>query len=47
VTREVSARGQQSREAMAKPIAAARPAPAPVSSPKANSAESKKPQNPR
>jgi hypothetical protein len=45
VTREVSARGQQSREAMAKPAAAARPAP--VSSPKANSVEPKKPQNPR
>jgi hypothetical protein len=42
VTREVSARGQQSREAMAKPAAAARPAPAPVPSPKANSADVKK-----
>jgi len=47
VTREASARGQQSREAIAKPVAAARPAPAPVSSPKANSADTKKPQNPR
>jgi hypothetical protein len=47
VTREVSARGQQSREAMAKPVAAARPAPAPVPSPKANSAETKKPEKAR
>jgi hypothetical protein len=47
VTRDVGARGQQSREAMAKPAAPARPAPVPVSSPKANSAETKKPQNPR
>ena len=47
VTREVSARGQQSREAMAKPVAAVRPAPAPVPSPKANSSETKKPQNAR
>lgn len=47
VAREASARGQQSRETMAKPAAAARPAPAPVNSPKAKSAEPKKPQNPR
>jgi hypothetical protein len=47
VTREASARGQQSREAMAKPAVPARPAPAPVSSPKANSAETKQPQKAR
>ncbi len=42
VTREASARGQQSREAIARPAAANRPAPASVPSPKANSAETKK-----
>ena len=47
VTRDASSRGQQSREAMAKPAAPARPTPAPVPSPKANSAETKKPQNVR
>jgi hypothetical protein len=47
VTRDASARGQQSREAMAKPASPARPTPAPVSSPKAKSAETKKPQNVR
>ena len=47
VTREASTRGQQSREAMAPPVAAARPAPVPVPSPKANSAETKKPQKAR
>jgi hypothetical protein len=47
VTREVSARGQQSREAMAKPAVPARPAPAPVTSPKANAAEPKQPQKGR
>jgi hypothetical protein len=45
VTREASARGQQSRETIAKPAAATRPAPAP--SPKANSVETKKPQKAR
>jgi hypothetical protein len=47
VTREASARGQQSQEAMAKPAAAARPAPASVPSPKANSAETKQGQKAR
>jgi hypothetical protein len=47
VTREASARGQQSREAIAKPAAPARPAPAPMPSPKANSAETKQPQKAR
>jgi hypothetical protein len=49
VTREVSARGQQSREAMAKPAAAPRPAPAPapIPSPKASSAQTKSPQKAR
>jgi hypothetical protein len=46
VTREASARGQVSREAIAKPAPAARPVPAPVPSPKAKAAETKKPQNP-
>jgi hypothetical protein len=45
VTREASARGKQSVEAMAKPAAANRPAPVP--SPKANSAETKQPQKAR
>jgi hypothetical protein len=45
VTREASARGQQSREVMAKPAAAARPVPVP--SPKANSVETKQPQKAR
>jgi hypothetical protein len=47
VTREASARGQQSREAMAKPTAPVRPTPAPVTSPKANVAEPKQPQRSR
>jgi hypothetical protein len=47
VTRESSPRGQQSREAMAKPAVPARPAPASVTSPKANSAEPKQPQKSR
>ena len=47
VTREASARGQQSMEAIAKPAAAHRPAPAPVPSPKANAAGSKSPQKAR
>jgi len=42
VTREASARGQQSREAMARPVAAAHPTPAPATSPKANSSETEK-----
>lgn len=42
-TREASARGQQSREAIAKPVAAPRPAAATVPSPKANSAAAKRP----
>ena len=45
VTRDASARGQQSMAAMAKPVPAARPAPVP--SPKANAAESKKPEKAR
>ena len=44
VTREASARGQQSRETITRPTAATRPAPAPAPSPKANSVETKKPQ---
>ncbi|HWV98719.1 MAG TPA: DUF3300 domain-containing protein [Candidatus Acidoferrum sp.] len=44
LTREASARGQQSREAIAGPAAPARPASAPAPSPKANSAQSKGPQ---
>ena len=45
VTRESSARGQQSREAMSKPAAPSRPAPVP--SPKASVAETKKPEKAR
>ncbi len=44
VTHETSARGQQSRAAMAKPSAAARTPLAPVPSPKANASETRKPQ---
>ncbi|HWX23124.1 MAG TPA: DUF3300 domain-containing protein [Candidatus Binatia bacterium] len=47
VTREASARGQQSREAVARPAVAARPAPAPAPAPKANSPETKKSQKGR
>lgn len=42
-TREASARGQQSREALTRPAAPPRRAPAPASSPKANPEEKKKP----
>ncbi len=43
-TREASVRGQQSRQVVAKPVTAARPAPVPVPSPRGNSGQTKKPQ---
>ena len=45
-TREASARGQQSREAITKPVTAPHATAATVPSPKANSAEARRPQQP-